>query len=188
MLRIQWDNAGKVFPTINDEINSMAYSQCFKNTLALVLLHTWQGYPGENIFHISERISLWLSDKESTCNAGATGDSGSIPGLGRSPGGGNGNPLQYSWLENSMDRGAWRATVQRVAKSRTWLKRLSMRAWTHTLLLTNGKLQLSEENGEERNWPTHPLGSVLISGGTENGRCQFCLWNFKIGRFMNLSP
>ena len=44
--------------------------------------------------------------KESTCNAG---DLGSIPGLGRSPGGGHGNPLQYSCLENSRDRGAWQA-------------------------------------------------------------------------------
>ena len=48
-------------------------------------------------------------------------DAGSIPGLGRFPGVGNGFPLQYSCLENPMDRGAWRATVQRVAKSRTWL-------------------------------------------------------------------
>ena len=48
-------------------------------------------------------------------------DLGSIPGLGRSPGEGNGNPLQYSCLEDSMDRGAWRAVVHGVAKSRTWL-------------------------------------------------------------------
>ena len=49
------------------------------------------------------------------------GDSGLIPGWGRSPGGGNGNPLQYSCLENFMDRGAQRCTVHRVAKSRTRL-------------------------------------------------------------------
>ena len=47
------------------------------------------------------------------------GDLGLIPGSGRSPGEGNGNPPQYSGLENPMDRGAWRATVQGVAKSRT---------------------------------------------------------------------
>ena len=46
-------------------------------------------------------------DKESTCNAGGKGDAGLIPGLGRSPGKGNGNLFQYSCLENSMDRGAW---------------------------------------------------------------------------------
>ena len=48
-----------------------------------------------------------------------TGDPGSIPGFGRSPGEGNGNPLQYSCLENPMDRGAWWATVHGVAKSQT---------------------------------------------------------------------
>ena len=58
------------------------------------------------------------SGKELVCGAG---DSGSIPGLGRSPGEGNGNPLQYSCLENSMDRGVWQATVHGVAKSWTQL-------------------------------------------------------------------
>ena len=67
----------------------------------------------------------WLSSKESTFNAGVAGDVDSIPGSGRSPGEGNGNPLQYPCLENPMDRGAWWATVHRVAKSRTRLKRLS---------------------------------------------------------------
>ena len=56
--------------------------------------------------------------KESTCNAG---DLASIPGLGRSPGEGNGNPLQYSCLENPMDRGAWQATVRGVSMSQTQL-------------------------------------------------------------------
>ena len=57
-------------------------------------------------------------DKESAHKAG---DVGSIPGSGISPGEGNGNPLQYSCLENSMDRGAWQATVYGVAKSQTRL-------------------------------------------------------------------
>ena len=56
--------------------------------------------------------------KESACNAG---DPGSIPGLGRSPGKGNGNPFQYSGLESSMDRGAWWAIVHGVSKSWTRL-------------------------------------------------------------------
>ena len=56
--------------------------------------------------------------KASACNEG---DLGSIPGLGRSPGEGNGNPLQYSCLENPMDRGAWWATVHGVEKSQTRL-------------------------------------------------------------------
>ena len=52
-------------------------------------------------------------------SAGDTRDAGSIPGLGTSPGEGNGNSLQYSYLENPMDRGAWWAIVHGVAKSRT---------------------------------------------------------------------
>ena len=64
-------------------------------------------------------LCQWLSGKESTCNAGDTGAMDLIPGLGRFPGEGNDNPLQYSCLENPMDRGAWRATVQRVANSLT---------------------------------------------------------------------
>ena len=65
--------------------------------------------------------------KESTCNVGNTGDVGLIPGLGRSPGGGNGNPLQCSCPKNLMGREACRATVQRVAKSQAWLS-----DWAHT--------------------------------------------------------
>ena len=66
--------------------------------------------------------------KESACNAGDTGDEGSIPGSGRSPGGGNGNPPQHSCLENPMDRGAWQATVYSITKNWTLLKQLSMHA------------------------------------------------------------
>ena len=55
--------------------------------------------------------------KESTCQCGDTGDVGLIPGLGRSPGVGNGNPLKYTFQENSRDRGAWWATVHGVAKN-----------------------------------------------------------------------
>ena len=61
------------------------------------------------------------ADKESSCIAGDTGDMGLIPGWGRSAGEGNGNPLQYSCLENSMDRRAWQATVYRVTNDQTRL-------------------------------------------------------------------
>ena len=57
--------------------------------------------------------------KNAPANAGDPRDVGLIPGMGRSPGRGNGSPLQCSWLENPMDRGAWWATVHRVAESRT---------------------------------------------------------------------
>ena len=59
--------------------------------------------------------------KESACNAGEARVVGSIPRSGRSPGGGHGNPLQYSCLENPMDKGAWWAAVLGVAKSQTRL-------------------------------------------------------------------
>ena len=59
--------------------------------------------------------------KNLPANSGSAGDVGSIPGLERSPGVGNGSPLQYSFLENPMDRGAWQTTVLRVAKDQTQL-------------------------------------------------------------------
>ena len=65
--------------------------------------------------YMTPRASWWISSKESACNAG---DVGSIPGLGRSSGEGNGNPLQYSCLENPMDRGAQWATVHGVTRVR----------------------------------------------------------------------
>ena len=64
-------------------------------------------------------------------SAWKTGSPSSIPGSGRCLGEGNGNPLQYSWLENPMDRGAWWAAVHRVAQSRTQLKQLSTHACMH---------------------------------------------------------
>ena len=70
--------------------------------------------------------------KESTCNVG---DPSSIPGSGRPPGEGNGNPLQYSCLENPMDQGAWWATVHGVAKSQTRLNDFtSLHLYDHFVL------------------------------------------------------
>ena len=70
----------------------------------VVYLGCFGGFPGG------------LVGRESACNAG---DMDSVPGLGRSPGEGNGYPLQYSGLQNFMDRGTWQATVHGVAKSQT---------------------------------------------------------------------
>ena len=72
----------------------------------VMVIKTQKDFPGD------------LDGKESACNVG---ELGLIPGLGRPPGEGTGNPLQYSCLEKFMDRGAWRATVHGVAKSRTRL-------------------------------------------------------------------
>ena len=71
------------------------------------------------LYCIKNGLPWWLSGKESTYNAGATEDVGLIPGLARTPTGGHGNPLQYSCLENPLDRGARWATVHRAAKNRT---------------------------------------------------------------------
>ena len=65
------------------------------------------GFPGGSV------------DKEPACNAGDPGDMSSIPGSERPHGGGHSNPLQYSCLENPMDRGAWQAIVQWITKSQT---------------------------------------------------------------------
>ena len=77
------------------------------------------GFPGGSVL------------KESACNTGDTGDTGSIPGLGRSTGEEHGNPLQYSYLENSMDWGTWWGTVHRVAKSQTQLNDLTQHSIAH---------------------------------------------------------
>ena len=66
-----------------------------------------------------------LVGKNPPASAGDIRDMGSVPGLGRSPGGGHGNPLQYSCLENLLDREVWPATVHRVAESDTTLTHLS---------------------------------------------------------------
>ena len=68
------------------------------------------------VIPINIGLPWWFSGKDLPANAG---DTGLIPGSGRFPGGGNGNPLQYSCLGNSMDRGACQATVYGAAKSRT---------------------------------------------------------------------
>ena len=113
-------------------------------------------------------LPRWLSGKESACNAGATGDLGLIPRWGRFPGGGNGNPLQYSCLENPRDGGAWWPAVCGVAQSRTRLKELSSSSMHHsgvslvaqryrTHLPTQETLQsLGWEDPLEKEMATHP--------------------------------
>ena len=110
--------------------------------------------------------------KNLSANAGDIRDEGLIPGLGRSPGRGNGNPLQCSCLENPMETGAWWATVHRVAKSWTWLKWLS----THTVpVLMKHMLLFSCYSGSnlQKNWT--PLGSLMdcsLPGSSVHGISQ----------------
>ena len=76
--------------------------------------------------------------KNPPANAGDARDVGSIPGSGRSPGEGNGNPLQYSCLENPMDRGAWWATVHGVTKSQT--RRVTEDTMEHEVIHMHNKV------------------------------------------------
>ena len=81
--------------------------------------------------------------KEFACNAR---DTCSIPGLGRSPGRGHGNPFQYICLENPVDRGAWQATVHRVTKSWTRLKRLRMHSMHSCFHAMMAKLSIHDRD------------------------------------------
>ena len=100
-------------------------------------------------------LPWWLPGKESACRAGIA-DVGFSPGSGRSPGDGHGNPLQYSCLENPMDRGAWRATVHRVANTIKTTLHARMHLWAP---IQGRKLQC------------HPAGGFicLCSSGRRSG-------------------
>ena len=92
------------------------------------------------------------------------GDPGSSPASGRSPGEGNGNPLQYSCLENPMGRGAWRSSVHGVTLSRTRLKRLSMHDWGNSRALgDSGRAGLCAKPGTwETELPASPKKAVVL--------------------------
>ena len=101
--------------------------------------------------------------KESACNAGHLG---SIPGLGRSPEGGNGNPFQYSCLKNPKDRGAWEATVHWITKSRThWATNFHFHIYTHSILYLH--------------WPWRKMGCKFPTGmiyGWSESPGQWASW------------
>ena len=101
--------------------------------------------------------------KNLPANAGDIRDAGLIPGLGRSPGGGHGNPPQYSCLENPMDRGAWWAAAHQFPKSPTWLKQLSM----HTIIsdgehISKCLLAICVSFGESLFWSSVHFLTVLF--------------------------
>ena len=103
---------------------SLWSNKCWQFDLWLLLL--W-GFPQRR-----------LSAKESACSAGNARNTGSFPGSGRPPAEGPVNPLQYSYLENPMDRGTWRAIAHKIAKGWTWLKWLNTQhTHTHTLPFLN---------------------------------------------------
>ena len=107
------------------KINKRKRSSKYRKLLHLIFFNLLPG-----------ALQAALVVKNPPANAGDIRDAGLIPALGRSPGEGNGNPLQYSYLGNPMDRGAWRAKDHRIAQSRTQLKQLS-RTHACNLLLTD---------------------------------------------------
>ena len=123
-----WQFIYRIIPVFNCQ--SSSYLNCHQYLSQLIILlriffiwlleHRTLGssyFPNCFLSHSSLVFSGGSDSKESACNAG---DLGLSPGLGKSPGEGNGFPLQYSGLESSMDRGAWQATVHGVTKNRTW--------------------------------------------------------------------
>ena len=92
-------------------------------------------------------LLTWCSDEESACQCKRHKEWNSIPGSGRSPWISNGNPFQYSCLENSMDKGAWQATVHGVATSQAQLSNLTHTSHTHIKQITNKDLLYSTGEG-----------------------------------------
>ena len=110
----------------------MEKTRSFKNVLFPTSPFVWHH---RGFLHLEQHVVGFPAGsavKILLANSGNTGAVGLSPRSGRSSGGGNSNPLQYSCLRNPTDRGAWWAPVHRVAKSRTWL---SMHARTHTTLI-----------------------------------------------------
>ena len=118
LLTYSWQNEVWVIHIFTFQLTSHLLPKAFHSHWCLLSLK-W-GLPGGS------------DGKASACNVG---DLGSIPGSERSPGEGNGNPLQYSCLENPMDREAWWATAHGVRKSRTWLSNFSSLHFSETVVI-----------------------------------------------------
>ena len=104
--------------TLNRDKERDSDSRC-KLLYTCMYMHIYMRWINNKVLLHSTSFPSGSAGKESTCNERDRGDSGLILRLGTSLGGGNGSPLQYSFLENPMDRGAWWAAVQTVTKSRT---------------------------------------------------------------------
>jgi len=123
-------------------------------------LEWWQQKWRETDTYLASQVALVI--KNMSVNAGGIRDVGSIPGLGRSPGGRNGTWLQYFCLENPMDRRAWKATVRRIAESRTWLKRLN--TYTNTYLeVRNDKTTMIEHRMSVRKGIKNDKNKLQVS-------------------------
>ena len=108
--------------------------------------------------------------KKPSANAGDIREVGSIPGSGRSLGGGHGNPLQHPCLKYPMDRGAWRATVHRVAKSQTQLKRLNSQHKKRTYLERNAFHRQNAVCLKRQEWPWEKHTPQTDYGPSQKGK------------------
>ena len=117
------------------------------------------------LYHLgASQVALVV--KNPSASAGDVRDVGLTPGLGRSPGGGHGNPLEYSCLQNPMDRGAWQATVHRAAECQMCLKQLSMNACTRIHTVEFSTLH-NEEFLQCRLYPQYRIHWITEPAGTQ---------------------
>ena len=150
----------------------MFHNKSFIATFLLILAATIQGHRSKTMHqrsHSSQAVGLDLNpvDKESMCNTGDAGDPGLIPVSERSLRGRHSNPLQYSCLQNSMDRGAWQATVHSVTKSQTQLKRLNAhtQSWNAKSVSITSKLMASN--------PERNVGQIKVDGKIEASKSSW---------------
>ena len=119
-----WSNLVAARESDGCELGLEQWSFCNIYTYEVIMM-----YIITRAFQVVLVVKKKKKKKSPAANAGEIRDMGSVPGSGRSPGAGHGNPLQYSCLENPMYRAAWQATVHKITKSQTWLKRLRTHAY-----------------------------------------------------------
>ena len=125
-------------PYLRDFLNTQPKEAPIANILSCMMLLSFAAF--NPVCHYVRASQVALVVKNPSANAGDIKDVGSIPGSGRSPGGGHGNPLQCSCLENPIDRGACWATVHGITKNQTRLKRLSRHARRHVTAVSLGSV------------------------------------------------
>ena len=129
--------------------------------------------------------------KKPPARAEDAGDTGSIPWSGRSPGGGNGNPLQHSCLDNPMDRGAWRATVCGVIKSWTWLSDWTLEIATVFYYILIQKYEVLREECWNFTAGEIVTGTLIHSFAhfhSLTGHTHASKWNYSCARYISLIP
>ena len=143
MKNLQWHYFSSAKFSINDFFRKITLYITFNNLVLMfwfyIYWYFWLFYDYIKTISLGRVFQVALVVKNLPDNAQDARNLGSIHGLEWSPGGGHGNPLQYSFLENPMDKGAWKATVHRFTKSQTRLKWLS--TYAHKLRICTGSFK-----------------------------------------------